>query len=165
MKPLWTTREAALAILDLPVRGPLPLRTVLGKATFARGAQVCIPSGVGFEWDAEKARANLRKHKVDLADAATVLDDEMAITIRDEDPDEDRFVTVGADALSRVLVVAYTCAASTFVSSPPGEQHPRNDASTRAHENEEAVRFQQGQAWTARTDSEAQDPDHDSTRR
>lgn len=62
----------------------------------------------GFEWDAEKARANLRKHGVDFADAATVLDDEMAITIRDEDPDEDRLGTVGADALGRTLVVAYT---------------------------------------------------------
>lgn len=60
-----------------------------------------------YEWDAEKARANLRKHGVDFADAATVLDDEMAITIRDDDPDEDRFVTVGTDALGRILVVAY----------------------------------------------------------
>lgn len=55
-------------------------------APLAHGVQVCIPSDVGFEWDAVKARANLRKHRVELADAATALEDEMAITIRDEDP-------------------------------------------------------------------------------
>jgi uncharacterized protein (DUF4415 family) len=49
---------------------------------------VCIRSTVGFEWDAEKARANLRKHKIDFADAATVLDDDMAVTIPNEDPGE-----------------------------------------------------------------------------
>ena len=28
---------------------------------------MCTSSLVGFEWDAEKASANLRKHKVDFA--------------------------------------------------------------------------------------------------
>jgi uncharacterized DUF497 family protein len=51
-----------------------------------------------------------RKHRVDFADAATVLQDELAITIEDGDPDEDRFVTIGEDALGRVLVVVYTWA-------------------------------------------------------
>jgi uncharacterized DUF497 family protein len=38
-----------------------------------------------------------------------VLYDERAITIPDEGPDEeDRFVTLGMDALGRVLVVVYT---------------------------------------------------------
>ena len=61
------------------------------------------------EWDPRKAVANLRKHDVDFADAATVLHDEHAITIRDEGSDEeDRFVTLGVDALGRVLVVVYT---------------------------------------------------------
>jgi uncharacterized DUF497 family protein len=49
-----------------------------------------------------------RKHKVDFADAATVFEDPMAITIRDEHTEEDRFVTIGTDALGRSLVVAYT---------------------------------------------------------
>ncbi len=55
-----------------------------------------------------KAAANFAKHKVDFADAATVLADDMAITIRDDTPEEERFVTVGMDALGRVLVVIYT---------------------------------------------------------
>lgn len=62
-----------------------------------------------FEWDARKAVANLHKHGVDFADAGTMLHDEQAITILDEGSDEeDRFVTLGTDALGRVLVVVYT---------------------------------------------------------
>lgn len=62
-----------------------------------------------LEWDPRKAIANLRKHGVDFADAGTVLHDEQAITIPDESSDaEDRFITLGMDALGRVLVVVYT---------------------------------------------------------
>ena len=60
------------------------------------------------QWDPEKASVNLRKHSVDFADAATVLEDELAVAVADDDPDEDRFVTLGEDALGRVLVVVYS---------------------------------------------------------
>jgi len=63
---------------------------------------------VEFEWDESKARANLRKHGVDFADAATMFDDNQAVTVADDDPEEERYVTIGMDALGRVLVVAYT---------------------------------------------------------
>jgi uncharacterized protein len=63
---------------------------------------------VEFEWDERKARANLRKHGVDFADAATMFDDHRAVTVADDDPKEERYVTIGMDALGRVLVVAYT---------------------------------------------------------
>jgi len=59
------------------------------------------------EWDREKAEANRVKHGVDFADAATVLTDDLALTRPDDNPDEERFVTLGMDALGRVLVVAY----------------------------------------------------------
>jgi uncharacterized DUF497 family protein len=59
------------------------------------------------EWDARKAAANLRKHGIDFTDGATVLHDDYAITILDEAPGEERFVTIGMDALGRVLVVVY----------------------------------------------------------
>jgi uncharacterized DUF497 family protein len=59
------------------------------------------------EWDPRKAAENLRKHGVDFADAATVLYDERAITLRDHDEEEERYVTIGMDALGRVLVVVY----------------------------------------------------------
>jgi len=64
---------------------------------------------VEFAWDPRKAAANQRKHGVDFADAGTVFHDEQAITIPDEGSDEeDRFTTLGVDALGRVLVVVYT---------------------------------------------------------
>lgn len=62
-----------------------------------------------LEWDPRKASVNLRRHGVDFADAGTVLHDEQAITIPDEGSDEeDRLITLGMDALGRVLVVVYT---------------------------------------------------------
>ena len=40
---------------------------------------------VEFEWDPRKAVANRRKHGIDFADAATVLHDELAVTVFDDD--------------------------------------------------------------------------------
>jgi len=61
-----------------------------------------------YEWDSQKARTNLRKHGIDFADAMTVFSDELAITIPDDHPDEERYVTIGMDALGRVLVIVFT---------------------------------------------------------
>lgn len=61
-----------------------------------------------FEWDESKSRVNRRKHGVDFADAATVFEDERAVTIADENPDEERYATIGVDAAGRPLVVIYT---------------------------------------------------------
>jgi len=61
-----------------------------------------------FEWDSGKATLNLKRHGVDLADAVSVLYDEFAITVTDDRTSEERFVTLGMDALGRILVVAYT---------------------------------------------------------
>jgi uncharacterized protein len=70
---------------------------------------MCICLSVELEWDPRKAAANLRKHGIDFADAGTVFHDEQTITISDEGSDEqDRFVTVGVDAVGRLLVVVYT---------------------------------------------------------
>ena len=69
---------------------------------------------VGYEWDAKKASSNLRRHGVDFADAAAVFEDESALTIDDDDLDEKRFVTIGMDALARVLVVVYTWRGDTI---------------------------------------------------
>lgn len=60
------------------------------------------------QWDDDKAAENLRKHGVDFADAATVLEDEMGLTRADDHANEERWVTLGMDALGRTLVVAYT---------------------------------------------------------
>ena len=62
----------------------------------------------GFEWDPRKAASNARKHGIRFADAVPVLEDEHAITLRDEADGEERWITIGEDALARVLVVVYT---------------------------------------------------------
>ena len=63
---------------------------------------------VDVEWDDEKASSNLAKHGIDFADAVTVLYDDLAITVADDTADDEaRFVTLGSDALGRVLVVVY----------------------------------------------------------
>jgi uncharacterized DUF497 family protein len=61
-----------------------------------------------YQWDDDKATANLRKHGIDFADAVSVFSDDLAITIPDERFDEERFITVGMDAFGRVLLVVYT---------------------------------------------------------
>jgi len=61
-----------------------------------------------YQWDANKSATNLKKHRVDFADAVTVFSDDFALTITDDYPDEERFVTIGMDALGRILVVIYT---------------------------------------------------------
>jgi len=61
-----------------------------------------------YQWDREKAKRNHKKHNVMFSDAVTVFSDDSALTIEDDDPDEQRFITVGLDAIARVLVVVYT---------------------------------------------------------
>lgn len=61
-----------------------------------------------FEWDTDKAEKNLRKHGINFAEATSVLKDEAAITIYEEHPREDRYVTIGMSDLGKLLVVVYT---------------------------------------------------------
>jgi len=64
---------------------------------------------VEIEFDPAKARSNLAKHKVSFAHAEQALRDPDAVTIEDPDAqDEQRFVTLGMDALGRILVVVHT---------------------------------------------------------
>jgi uncharacterized DUF497 family protein len=64
---------------------------------------------VRFEWDAAKARANLRAHGVAFVEAVAVLDDEFALTREDSDADDEpRFVTLGLSDVGNLLVVVYT---------------------------------------------------------
>ena len=67
---------------------------------------------VEYEWDDRKARSNLEKHGIDFADVVSVLEDELARTIPDEEATERRFVTIGEDSLRRILVVVFTERAS-----------------------------------------------------
>jgi len=63
-----------------------------------------------FEWDEEKAKANLKKHKVSFDEAATVFSDPFSITILDPDHSvgEERYIDIGTSDKGRVLIVVYT---------------------------------------------------------
>jgi uncharacterized DUF497 family protein len=69
---------------------------------------------VEFEWDPKKAEANRRKHRVEFLDAVIVFDDDRAITVVDEHPTEERYVTFGTDAQGRVLAVSYAIRGDTI---------------------------------------------------
>ena len=69
---------------------------------------------MNYEWDPRKAAANLRKHRVDFADAVGVFQDPLAFTVSDDRYEEARFVTMGIDFLGRLLVVAYTWRAESL---------------------------------------------------
>ncbi|MBL8229615.1 MAG: BrnT family toxin [Bryobacterales bacterium] len=70
------------------------------------GVHLCTVTA--FEWDPRKAANNARKHGVRFADAVTVLEDEQALTLRDDGIAEERWVTIGMDGLARILTVVYT---------------------------------------------------------
>jgi len=64
---------------------------------------------VRFEWDGDKAAANVKKHRVSFDEAVTAFYDPLAATFRDPDHsnDETRFVTVGYSARDRLLVICH----------------------------------------------------------
>ena len=66
--------------------------------------------GLVFEWDAEKAQDNARKHGVSFREAMTAFGDERSLTIGDplHSIEEDRFLLIGISQLGRVLVVSFT---------------------------------------------------------
>jgi uncharacterized DUF497 family protein len=61
-------------------------------------------------WDAAKAQANIVKHGVTFAQAATVLLDPLALTVfdRDHSETEDRWFTLGMSSDDKLLAVAHT---------------------------------------------------------
>ncbi|ODU70855.1 MAG: hypothetical protein ABT05_01320 [Lautropia sp. SCN 66-9] len=64
---------------------------------------------VEIEFDPSKAKSNLSKHKVSFAHAEQALRDPFGVTIEDPDAQgERRYVTLGMDALGRILVVVHT---------------------------------------------------------
>ena len=63
-----------------------------------------------FEWDDNKAKSNVLKHKVSFDEARTVFDDDLTVTVIDEGHsfDEHRYVTIGYSESGRLLVVCHT---------------------------------------------------------
>ena len=60
-----------------------------------------------IEWDPQKARINQEEHGIAFSDAVSALEDEYAMTIEDDHPQERRFITLGMDAMGRLIVVVY----------------------------------------------------------
>jgi uncharacterized DUF497 family protein len=63
-----------------------------------------------FEWDSDKAAANLAKHGVSFDEASTVFGDPLATTVPDHDRSsrEERFLTTGLSKQQRVVIVWHT---------------------------------------------------------
>jgi len=59
-------------------------------------------------WDPQKSTSNIRKHGVRSSDAATVLDDPLALAIPDFRHDEQQFITLGCDIVGRLFVVVHS---------------------------------------------------------
>jgi len=96
---------------------------------------------VAIVWDPEKLKANVEKHGVRFRDAVPVLEDPRAITIDDyESSPDERFVTLGLDALARVLVVVYAWSGSDIRLIRRASQTRMNGRSTKT--NERSLRLQ-----------------------
>jgi len=63
-----------------------------------------------FEWDENKARMNVQKHKVSFEEARTLFNDPRLLTYPDEHHSEaeERYISIGSSARSRVLLVVHT---------------------------------------------------------
>ncbi|MCB8984234.1 MAG: BrnT family toxin [Ardenticatenaceae bacterium] len=63
-----------------------------------------------FEWDPNKNKENIRKHRVSFERAATVFRDPKQISIFDDhhSEDEERWVTMGIDSSGTLRIVVHT---------------------------------------------------------
>ena len=63
-----------------------------------------------FEWDENKAKSNLRKHKIGFEEAETIFNDPLVVTFADEfhSPEEKRLISIGLSNVNRILLVVHT---------------------------------------------------------
>jgi uncharacterized protein len=63
-----------------------------------------------FEWDEDKASANLRKHKITFEEAASVFSEPLAAIFNDEvhSNEEQREILAGHSDKDRLLLVCFT---------------------------------------------------------
>ena len=63
-----------------------------------------------FEWDPEKAKNNLSKHKISFERATTIFRDPNALSKYDEEhsTNEDRWTTLGIDSSGVQIIVCHT---------------------------------------------------------
>lgn len=65
---------------------------------------------LNFDWDNDKSRRHLTKHRATFEEASTIFADPMSVTI--ENPAhssvEERFITIGRSGRRQMLVVVHT---------------------------------------------------------
>jgi uncharacterized DUF497 family protein len=65
---------------------------------------------VQFQWDAQKAAQNEKKHRITFAEATTVFRDPLALIFDDEEHSttEYREIIIGHSSRNRLLIVSFT---------------------------------------------------------
>ena len=63
-----------------------------------------------FEWDTNKVRINLNKHKVSFEESKTLFNDPLLVTFLDErlSDTEERLISIGISVHNRILLVVHT---------------------------------------------------------
>jgi len=92
-----------------------------------------MASGLRFEWDRAKNRANVRRHGVSFEEASTAFLDEHGILI--DDPghsiEEERFVLLGLASNLRLLVICHCYRLNAdvirLISARKADRHERED--------------------------------------
>lgn len=81
-----------------------------------------------FEWDDDKARTNLVKHKISFEAGSLVFDDPHMVEERDDDPDEERYRATGLVS-GNLVTVYYTEREKRFriISVRKASSHERKD--------------------------------------
>ncbi len=65
---------------------------------------------LSFEWNENKAKENIKKHKISFEEAKTVFNDPFLLTFPDPDHSktEDRYINIGRSSKGRVITVIHT---------------------------------------------------------
>jgi uncharacterized DUF497 family protein len=101
-----------------------------------------------FEWDPQKAAANVRKHGISFDRAASTFQDPEALTLVDREHSEDgeRWITPGLDSHGSLLVVCHTwrelrVPVLAVASSPRAKQPKAKSGNTGANDMKKEYDF------------------------
>lgn len=91
-----------------------------------------------FEWDEEKAIANIRKHGVSFVEGSQVFDDSLSLTLPDPDhsASEERLIIIGQSREHHVLVVSYAERGEDIriINARPAKPKEKRDYMNRDHD-------------------------------
>lgn len=91
-----------------------------------------LRTNINFEWDPEKERVNIQKHRIDFKTAAQVFDDINRFVRYDENHsiEEDRYIATGlCKGCFIVVTVVFTVRLETFriISARPATKEERKE--------------------------------------